>query len=53
MEMLPIMIQDWEDLPVPSALVKSGIAHQGGGAEDTQIFSSLLSYRSCSYNYIL
>lgn len=39
MEMLSIVIQDWEDLPVPSALVKSGIAHQAGGAEDTRTFS--------------
>lgn len=48
MEMLSIMIQDCEDLPVPSALVKNGVAHQVGGAKDTQIFFSLMCYESCS-----
>lgn len=47
-----MMIQHCEDLPVPSALVKNGIAHQVGGTEDTQRVSSLMCYKSCSYNCI-
>lgn len=40
MKVLSIMIQDFKVLPIPSGLVKNGVAHQVGGAEDTQKFSS-------------